>query len=59
MSKTRWILLCVVVCMFIFGPATQPSPDIDSRPMIAENASVDWCCVSGLPCCTIPPSQAE
>lgn len=58
MSKTRWIILLVVICVFALGPITEASQERDSKPAAqAQAAEVDWCCVSGLPCCIIPPER--
>lgn len=58
MSKTRWIILLVAICMFVIGPITEASQERGSQPAAsAQEAEVDWCCVSGLPCCIIPPER--
>jgi len=60
MSKTRWMIVLLGLSYVLGGGASiGVLPSRDSRPLTLaqQQSSVDWCCVAGLSCCTIPPKQ--
>ncbi|HYU99718.1 MAG TPA: hypothetical protein VE977_12880 [Pyrinomonadaceae bacterium] len=60
MSKTRWILvLAAVAFLMAVGPLTTTSVSVNALHLVAERQEreIDWCCLAGLSCCIIPPTQ--